>query len=1710
VNDQKTTSLPRASNPYVAVALLLAILIFGTFFTWWTVLQADRVDREDLLQQAQLVAHAISIDRIQNLSGAEADLSNPNYLKLKEQLAAVRLANPMCRFLYFLGRKPDGQLFFFVDSEPSSSKDYSPPGQIFGEAPVEYHRMFDTKVTVVDGPIPDRWGVWVSALVPVIDPKTRAVAAVFGMDVDARTWKWDVASKAALPAGLMIVLLIGVGAAFFSSRSVSVSPKPVLRRLMMPLTIMVFLLMVGVGTILWYQHQRQLAAGIANIASEVAGDLHLALDQQTAGLAAALQPIVIDSGLQKALREGDADRLFATWRPVFDAMHRENHLTHFNFITVDRIVLLRVQDPKKRGDLVNRFTILEAERTGKIASGIESGLVGVFTLRVVQPVFAEGKLIGYVELGKEMEEVLKSLPYRPGIQLAVVIRKENLNRQKCEEGMRLLGRDVEWDRLPRSVVIFASQGRLPGAFAFWADSLSGDHTHVGMEREITFQGKDWRLSATPLSDASGKEVGNLLVMSDVSVQKAVFAHLLALGGTGSVVLLMLLLAFLYVLLRRTDAGILAQQTRLQKSEAHFRSYFELPLIGIAVISPSKGWVQVNDRICSLLGYTREELVQMTWSEMTHPEDLVLDIEQFDRLLSGQIEQYTLEKRFIRKDGQAVWTGLSAGCVRDSKGDSEYMVAFINDISERKKAEDEATQEQALNKTIIESIPGTFYMVDANGRYLRWSAYQRDEIVGKPESQVASSYAKDTIHPDDRERVLAKITNVLKYGMDEVVEGRVLLRGGPAFRWMLMTGRRLIIQGNPVLIGIGIDITERKKTEEALSVSKAELDLAMRSAKMGVWQFNIVENKRFFDDQTCSLLGLDPATFGGTAEELYAVIHSEDREKIKAAFARTVEKGVPYQPEYRVVWPDGSIHYITSRGELVRDEKGGPERVHGILWDISEQKQAEELIKDSEERLQVLFEFAPDGYYLLNSKGDFIGGNRMAEVLTGYQKEELIGKSFLKLTLLSLVQMPKAVALLAKNLIGKAGGPDEFTLLKKDGTHVAVEIRTYPVKIKGEMVVLGNARDITERKKAEAALRESEKEKRLLFEQSLAAIAIHEIVLDENGRPVDYVFLNANPAFEIHTGLRLANILGRRATEVLPGIERASFIEIYGKVALTGEPITFEQYAEVLGKHFFINVFQMGKGRFGTVFTDITERKKAEEKITRAAAEWRRTFDSISDMVFILDKEHTLVRANRAVFDAFKVRPEEILGKKCYDWVHRTGHPDQGCPFEVLLNDKKTHSAEVQGPNGEILWVTVSPIFDEHGELQGAVHIASDVTERKKIELEVKEGRDYLKRIMDAVADPIFVKNSEYNWVLFNDAFCKFMGRSADEIFGKTDYAFFPKNEADIFRKKDKEVFENGAESINEESFTDAGGVTHVIVTKKSLYTDLKGEKLLVGIIRDVTELKRIEEELRKHSGHLEELVQDRTVELELSNQKLKMTAEDLKRASKAKSEFLANMSHELRTPLSSVIGFSEVLFDEKFGAMNERQKKYAQNIMSSGRHLLSLINDVLDLSKVEAGKMVLQASLFSVKGCLEEVLRVTDGLAFSKKINPVVEIPDDLGTIHADQRKIKQIVFNLMSNAIKFTPAGGKVGLRVRRDDAGIEVVVWDTGIGIAQENLGRVFEAFTRLEDAYTQETEGTGLGLTITQKIVELHGGTISVKSEGIGKGTSVQFTIPAARGV
>jgi signal transduction histidine kinase len=227
-------------------------------------------------------------------------------------------------------------------------------------------------------------------------------------------------------------------------------------------------------------------------------------------------------------------------------------------------------------------------------------------------------------------------------------------------------------------------------------------------------------------------------------------------------------------------------------------------------------------------------------------------------------------------------------------------------------------------------------------------------------------------------------------------------------------------------------------------------------------------------------------------------------------------------------------------------------------------------------------------------------------------------------------------------------------------------------------------------------------------------------------------------------------------------------------------------------------------------------------------------------------------------------------------------------------------------------------------------------------------------------------------------------------------------------------------------------------------------------------------------------------------------------ANRHKSEFLANMSHELRTPLNAIIGFSEVLQERMFGDMNDKQSEYINDIHGSGKHLLSLINDILDLSKVEAGRMELEMATFGLPEAIDNALTlvrersVRHGIDLQSTIDPAV------GEITADERKFKQILLNLLSNAVKFTPEGGRITVRARQLDSMVEVSVTDTGIGIAPADCEAVFEEFRQVGTDYTKKSEGTGLGLALTRKFVELHGGTIKVTSV-LGKGSTFSFTLP-----
>ena len=231
---------------------------------------------------------------------------------------------------------------------------------------------------------------------------------------------------------------------------------------------------------------------------------------------------------------------------------------------------------------------------------------------------------------------------------------------------------------------------------------------------------------------------------------------------------------------------------------------------------------------------------------------------------------------------------------------------------------------------------------------------------------------------------------------------------------------------------------------------------------------------------------------------------------------------------------------------------------------------------------------------------------------------------------------------------------------------------------------------------------------------------------------------------------------------------------------------------------------------------------------------------------------------------------------------------------------------------------------------------------------------------------------------------------------------------------------------------------------------------------------------------------------------------EVEAANRHKSEFLANMSHELRTPLNAIIGFSDVLAERMFGEINPKQGEYLGDIRASGQHLLSLINDILDLSKVEAGKMELQPSRFSLADALQSVAMMVRERAAGRGIGLSTQIDPAIGLVEADERKIKQVVLNLLTNAVKFTRPGGQVQLRATRAGDGVSVAITDTGVGIAPADQARVFEEFAQARAGAAGEQEGTGLGLTLSRKLVELHGGTIWVESE-LGKGSTFTFTLP-----
>ena len=313
---------------------------------------------------------------------------------------------------------------------------------------------------------------------------------------------------------------------------------------------------------------------------------------------------------------------------------------------------------------------------------------------------------------------------------------------------------------------------------------------------------------------------------------------------------------------------------------------------------------------------------------------------------------------------------------------------------------------------------------------------------------------------------------------------------------------------------------------------------------------------------------------------------------------------------------------------------------------------------------------------------------------------------------------------------------------------------------------------------------------------------------------------------------------------------------------------------------------------------------------------------------------------------------------------------------------------------------------------------------------------------------------------------------------------------------------------------------HVTLSGVPVFDDAGNFRGYRGSATDVTERKRAEAALIESEATLQARVADlEEVQRKPENQgaDLVRLSEDLRIASdqsdlanRAKSEFLANMSHELRTPLNAIIGFAEILSNELFGALgNSRYLDYAKDIHESGHHLLALINDILDLSKIEAGNIEIREEVIDIPEVIQSCVRLSAERAQTAGVDLVMDLPEGFPpALRADKRMVKQIVVNLLSNAVKFTPPGGRITLTVRHDpDGGCVLQVADTSIGIAPENISKALARFGQVDGEFNRKFEGTGLGLPLSQSLVELHGGSLEIESE-LGAGTTVTVRFPPGR--
>jgi PAS domain S-box-containing protein len=1107
------------------------------------------------------------------------------------------------------------------------------------------------------------------------------------------------------------------------------------------------------------------------------------------------------------------------------------------------------------------------------------------------------------------------------------------------------------------------------------------------------------------------------------------------------------------------------ERELRESEDKFSKIFSTSPNVITISSLKDGrFVDINENGARKVGYTRDELIGKTSIELglVRPEDRdrLIKILKEDGFYSG------IELQVTTKGGDEK-TGLFYGQVIQLGGEN-YLFQTLVDITDRIKMERELRESEKKFSKLFSTSPNVITIssiedgrfLDVNDQIVKTLGYSKEELIGKTSVELG------IIKQEDRDNVI----RVLKEkGSYSGVELPFWAKNGEQ-KTGLFYAQVMEIGGVNFLFSTIVDVTERKRTEDALRSSEEKYRLLINNIPDVTWTSDSDGKTSFISPNIEQVYGFTPEEIFRGGEKLwFGRIHPEDLSALKKAYRALFEKDQQFDLEYRIQRKDGQWIWLHDRA-IMHFEENQKKYAYGVFSDITERKLAEEALKNSEERLKILFESAPDAYYISDLKGTFVDGNFTAETLMGYTKDELIGKSFLELDILSKKQVVKAGKLLAQNVMGKSTGPDEFTIKRKDGSKVTAEIRTHPVKIGKDTRILGIARDITERKRAEDELREST---HLLVEsQRVANLGSYALdIATDTWTSSDIL----NGIFGIGENYKRdtkgwMNLVHPEQQEELLAYFRNNILKEHKRFDREYRIIRIndkeERWIHGLGELEFDSNGNPKK-MTGTI-QDITGRKQTEQELIKLSSAV--TQSPVS--VIITDIEGNVEYVNPKFSEVSGYSYEEIKDQN--PRILKSGEtPSEEYKkmWDAIISGKTwTGEFHNRKKNGELFWesASISPIIDRTGEISNYLAVKEDITARKQTEEDLYRIHQRLQSHIENTPLGFIEWDLEFKINAWNKQAEKIFGWSGKEAFKKSALELvIPDHEAEHVDQIWQSLLSDkgGGHSINDNKTKD-GSLIRCEWFNTPIYSN---DGKLIGVasmVRDITAQEKLEKE-----------------------RDLALT--EAQKANEVKSLFIANMSHEIRTPLNAILGFSDLIQEQLTEHLNTNMARYFELIQNSGERLMKTVHNILDISQIEAGTIILNPEEVDISKVIQNLLDEQKSSAVEKGLTLDLDSRVRNATVLTDRYCVSQALTNLIENAIKYTEKGS-VKITVGRVGKRLEVSVIDSGIGMSADYLDRMFEPFSQESEGYSKQYQGAGLGLSLTKRYCDLISVNLKVESE------------------